>query len=107
MDPKTRSRYSTSARLVLCLSMRAWFLIQLFFYNMKKSFKTKHGTVTVKTPDTINPDEKTLREAIKSLDSIHHNSDASVTRLDSIDERDNVVSSLVWTRVHEDDNYPI
>ena len=64
---------------------------------MKKTIKTKHGTVTIDMPDTFNPDEQDESSAIESLDSIAHETNAGVSRIDYKNDDGKVIGSIVWT----------
>lgn len=68
---------------------------------MKKVIKTKHGTVAIDMPDNFNPDAQDERSAIKFLDSIGHETNAGVSRIDCKDANGNVVGSIVWTSDQE------
>lgn len=63
--------------------------------------KTKHGTVAIDMPDNFNPDAQDERSAIKFLDSIGHETNAGVSRIDCKDANGNVVGSIVWTSDQE------
>ncbi len=73
---------------------------------MKKVIKAKHGTVTIDMPESFNPDEQDERSAIKFLDSIGHETNAGVSRIDCKDEDGNVIGSIVWTSDQEAENRP-
>ena len=73
---------------------------------MKKTIKTKHGTVTIDMPDTFNPDEQDESSAIESLDSIGHETNAGVSRIDYKNDDGNVIGSIVWTSEQEAENRP-
>ena len=64
---------------------------------MNKTIKIKHGTVTIDMPDTFNPDEQDESSAIESLDSIGHETNAGVSRIDYKNDDGKVIGSIVWT----------
>ena len=70
---------------------------QIIILHMKKTIKTKHGTVTIDMPDTFNPDEQDESSAIESLDSIGHETNAGVSRIDYKNDDGSVIGSIVWT----------
>ena len=65
---------------------------------MKKVIKTRPGSVSIDMPESFNPDEQDERNAVKFLDSIGHETNAGVSRIDYKNDDGNVIGSIVWTR---------